>query len=271
MQSLIELIQEPTRQTPVEILQLYDELELLRLGSPPHHSLFVLGREPLSAGPDTLTTGNPATNPARSPDADRLLLIDPPADLHDRFRIEGDAACLLTHAIQSRKEHDASHLHLPRLQTRPRGTAHIRMGRHYLDIYTQAHYAAVYFPALGILYGGVFGSNEDLPLLADEDDGSDALEMVRLLAALVKSRTVRLWISKVGELGKETVPIMERLASDVAYLHNLRRIGTAPAMLDSVEKRQTLGETLLPQARRGPLARKTHQQNLEILHTHSQV
>jgi hypothetical protein len=258
--TLIDLIEEPTPQTPVEILQLYDELELLRLDQPPRHTLFVLGREPDSTTPD------------------RLLLIDPPPDLHSRFRVEGDVAILLSHtprkqANEDAAELDADELDAPRLETQPGGTAHIRLGNHFLDIFTQQYYSVVFLPALGILYSGVFGSDVDLPCLPSINHSTkqepepieDALLTVRLLASLAKSRSVKLLIPHMGELAEETVPIMERLAADVAYLHNLQRLAPAVQKESNDERLAALAATLLPSTRRSETAQATNLHNLQIL------
>ncbi|MEX1019886.1 MAG: hypothetical protein WDZ49_09525 [Litorilinea sp.] len=257
MSTLINLIDEPAQLPAVEILQLYQDLELLRLDRPARHVLFVLGH---------------------TPDApDRLLLIDPPADLATYCRTEEDVAALYTRTPQA----DAVTLDAPQLATQPGGTAHIRLGAHFLDIYTQGSYSIVHFPALGILSSGEFGSDVALPRLATGDNGDAALETVRILAALVKARPVKLLIPRVGELAQDVIPIMERLAADVAYLHNLQRIGhtlpaqspsqssSAPAHAESDPesdaKLEALAATLLPAARRDADAQATNLQNLQTL------
>lgn len=260
MSTLIDLIDEPTPQTPVEILQLYNELELLRLDQPPRHTLFVLGREPDPTTPD------------------RLLLIDPPPDLHSRFRVEGDVAILLSHTPRQQGKEDAGELDAPRLETQPGGTAHIRLGNHFLDIFTQQYYSVVFLPALGILYSGVFGSDVDLPCLPPVNHGTkqeseaiedamveDAIATVRLLASLAKSRAVKLLIPRMGELAEDTVPIMERLAADVAYLHNLQRLTPAIQKETNDDRLAALAATLLPSTRRSETAQATNLHNLQVL------
>ncbi|HRJ44744.1 MAG TPA: hypothetical protein PL105_22800, partial [Caldilineaceae bacterium] len=120
------------------ITQLYPRLELLSEGEPPHHTLFVMARLP----------GSP----------DRLLLIDPPADVTERFSLADENAVLYTGPARESA--------LPELQTQPGGIAHLSIGEHLLDIYSQQTGNVIYFPTLGVLCGGDFGSDLALPRLA---------------------------------------------------------------------------------------------------------
>ena len=220
------------------ITQLYERLELLSEGDPPCHSLFVMAR--LLGAPD------------------RLLLIDPPADVADRFTLAEENAVLCTGAPVETG--------LPSLQTQPGGVAHLSIGAHLLDIYSQQTGNVVYFPALGILCSGEFGSDLALPLLAPGADGSDAIESLRLLAQTVKQRRMELFIPRVGSLGRDRVEVMGRLAADVGYLHGLRRtVNTAAAQGEALERVEQLAAAFLPENRRTPLCREIHEENVERL------
>jgi len=224
------------------ITQLYPRLELLSEGDlpgdPPSHTLFVMAR----------LLGTP----------DRLLLIDPPADVADRFTLAEENAVLFTGAPVETG--------LPGLQTQSGGVAHLSIGEHLLDIYSQQMGNVVYFPTLGVLCGGEFGSDLALPRLAPGSDGSDAIETLRLLAQLVKQRRMDLYIARVGSLGRDRVEVMGRLAGDVSYLHGLRRtVSTAAAQGEALERVEQLAAALLPENRRTPLCRKTHEENVEQL------
>ena len=83
---------------------------------------------------------------------------------------------------------------LPRVQTRLGGVAHINIGQHLLDIYSQRHANLVHFPAIGVLCGGAFGSDLALPELGEGSDGEDEIESLRLLARLLKGRRLQLYI-----------------------------------------------------------------------------
>jgi len=229
-----------------KITQLYERLELLSEGDapgyppgyPPRHSLFVMAR----------LLGTP----------DRLLLIDPPADVAERFTLAEENAVLFTGA--------ASETGLPALQTQPGGVAHLSIGEHLLDVYSQQTGSVVYFPTLGVLCGGEFGSDLALPLLAPNSDGSDAIESLRLLAQLVKQRRMDLYIPRVGSLGRDRVDVMARLAGDVGYLHGLRRvIPAAVARGETLERIAQVAATLLPENRRTALCREIHGENVERL------
>ena len=85
----------------------------------------------------------------------QLLIVDPPADVTARFRLEDDVAVLYT--AQHRAA--AADTGLPKVQTMPGGVAHLRVGEHFLDLYVQRQSVVVHFPALGIVAGGDFGSD----------------------------------------------------------------------------------------------------------------
>ena len=221
-----------------KITQLYERLELLSEGDPPHHTLFVMAR----------LLGTP----------DRLLLIDPPADVADRFTLAEENAVLFTGAPLETG--------LPSLQTQPGGVAHLSIGEHLLDIYSQQTGNIVYFPTLGLLCAGEFGSDLALPRLASGSDGGDAIETLRLLAQTVKQRRMALYIPRVGSLGRDRVEVMGRLAGDVSYLHGLRRtVNTAAAQGEALERVEQLAAALLPENRRTPLCREIHEENVERL------
>lgn len=221
-----------------KITQLYERLELLSEGDPPRHSLFVMAR----------LLGTP----------DRLLLIDPPADVGDRFTLAEENAILFTGAPLETG--------LPALQTQPGGVAHLSIGEHLLDVYSQQNGNVVYFPTLGVLCGGEFGGDLTLPLLAPSSDGSDEIESLRLLAQLVKQRRMELYIPRVGSLSRDRVDVMGRLAGDVGYLHSLRRvIPAARERGEALERIEQLAATLLPEKRRTPLCREIHEKNVERL------
>jgi hypothetical protein len=244
MSSNIQLI-EPER-SPAQIRQLYPLLELYSLGEPPAHTLFVLGRPPLSV------------LAASAEVSDELLLIDPPADARQRFRLPERTAALFTGArVESG---------LPLVQTIAGGVAHLRIGEHLLDIYTGRGSNLVHLPAVGLLCGGPFGSDVVVPALAADSDGSDALDTLRLLARLVKERRVQLYIPHRGALSNYTGEILGRLASDVAYLHSLRRV--VPQMAargDALETIERVAESLLPAERSSPISQTIHEQNVQIL------
>jgi hypothetical protein len=229
---------------PGKITQLYRYLELFSEGSPPRHSLFVFAP---AAGPINPSGG--------SQSEDQLLIIDPPIDLSQRFRLGGQVAALFTGEVEPTT--------IPLVQTVAGGIAHLRIGNHFLDIYSQKHGSIVHLPALGILLGGEFGSDSTVPRLAAGSDGSEELETLRLLARLVKQSRLSLYLPHVGTESSDKVVVMERLAGDVAYLHALRRAVTPLALrgerLDAVVEQ---AETLLPQGRRTMTGYATHRRNV---------
>ena len=230
----------------VKITQLYEHLELFSEGEPPRHTLFILGRPTLAE-----------RNPLQAPQ-DQLLIIDPPANVSTRFRVEGNVATLFTGpAIETG---------FPLLQTETGGVAHIRIGAHYLDLYSQHHSTVIHLPAVGVLCGGPFGSAVVPPTIAATADGTDELATLRLLAGLIKGRRLQLYIPAVGELGREIVETMGRLAADVAYLHELRRvISPLVARGESAEVIETIAPTLLPSRWRAN-GEQLHLTNLQHLY-----
>jgi hypothetical protein len=178
-----------------KITQLYRYLELFSEGDPPRHSLFVFAP---AAGPIPIA-GN-------APNDEQLLVIDPPADISRRFRLGNQVAALFTAMPESSA--------IPLLQTIPGGVAHLRIGDHFLDIYSQQQSALVHLPALGIICGGDFGSDVTVPRLTSGSDGSDELETLRLLARLVKQHRLSLYIPRTGSESADKMLLMERLAGD---------------------------------------------------------
>jgi hypothetical protein len=233
------VLADPTA-APARILQLYQHLELYSQGEPPANTLFVLGRPPLA-----VVAGA----------GDQLLVIDPPPDARQRFRLPDQTAVLFTGVLQETG--------LPQVQTTPGGVAHIRIGEHLLDIYSQRSSNVVHFPALGILCGGQFGSDLSLPQLAPASDGSEELDTLRLLARLVKERQIRLYVPQTGALADQTGEIMRRLADDVAYL---RRVVPALVQRDAGDETiAAVAESLLPTNRNSALCRTIHLANLQSL------
>ncbi len=223
----------------MKITQLFDQLELYSEGDPPRHSLFVLAR----------LLGS----------LDKLLIIDPPADVSARFGVAEETAVLFTGAAQD--------VGLPRVQTRPEGVAHINVGQHLLDIYSQQHANLVYFPAMGVLCGGTFGSDLALPELAAGSDGEDEIESLRLLARLLKGRRLQLYIPRIGSASSDKVEVMGRLAADVSYLHGLRRaVSQAATERAFWMQSQQIAAALLPENRCTPATVVTHRQNIERLY-----
>lgn len=235
-------------QSEAEITRLYEHLELFSEGDPLHHSLFVLGRP-------TLAEQNPL-----QASREQLLLIDPPQDVTERFRLDGDVAVLNTGKPIA--------VALPQLQTEAGGVAHIRIGAHFLDIYSQQQGNIVYLPALGILCGGNFGSDRIVPVIGDNSDGSEELETLRLLAQLVKGRNFQMYIPRIGALSQDRVTVMQRLAADVAYLHEMRRaIAGLTERGESEEVLETIAATLLPEQRQNSSSEPMHQHNLSQIYS----
>ena len=230
-----------------KITQLFAQLELFSEGEPPAHTLFVQGQP-------TLAEHNPL-----QPASEQLLLIDPPADVATRFRLPTETAVLFTGASTA--------VGVTQLQTQPGGVAHLRIGRHFLDLYSQVDSAVVYLPAVGIVCGGAFGSDALLPTVAVASTGAQELETLRLLAQLVKQRRFQLYIPRIGQLSSTPVEMMERLAADVAYLHGIRRVvlpvapqGEAFAQIEAV------AGSLLPATRRSVACHAQHLINLRRLY-----
>lgn len=229
------------------ITQLFEQLELFSDGTPPTHTLFIQGRP-------TLAESNPL-----QPAGEQLLLIDPPANVAERFRLPSDTAVLFTSVANS--------VSLPHVQTQPGGVAHLRIGQHYLDLYTQIGSALVYLPALGIICGGSFGSDAALPRVAEQSTGQQELETLRLIAQLVKQRRFQLYITQIGQVAGNAVEVMERLAADVAYLHSIRRIVLPVAQQEeSFTQIEAVAQSLLPSTRQSALCQEQHLTNLRHLY-----
>jgi hypothetical protein len=253
MPSLIPLFDLPSGPQPgagPRILQLYQDLELFSEGDPPANALFVLGRS-LGVVPDQVGLWR-----------DQLLVVDPPADLESRFRLEGDVAVLYT----SQEVGERALPSLPRVQTIAGGVAHLRVGEQFLDIYSQRAGNIVHLPAIGVLLGGVYGSDAVPPRLAAGSSGEEELEALRLLARILKGSHCQLYVPRVGAAEQDKLKVMERLAADVAYLHGLRRV--IPALVARGEAWETVeivGESLLPLAWQSPAGRGVHAANLRAL------
>lgn len=233
---------EPSSEKRPQILQLYQDLELFSEGMPAHNSLFVLGR------------GVDAAGLARS----HLLIIDPPPDASERFRLEDEVAALYTG--------EGPRAALPQVELRAGGVAHLRVGDHFLDVYVQAAGVIAYLPAVGVLLSGDYGSDALPPRIVAGSDGGDELETLRLLARLIKQENFQLCVPHVGSTVKEKPKVMERLAADVAYLHGLRRV--VPGLLQRGEPLETIeriAESLLPAARNSEAAQAVHAANLSAL------
>ena len=230
-----------------KITQLYRYLELFSEGTPSRHSLFVYAP---AAGP--LNLGSNASS------EDQLLIIDPPADISQRFRLGNQVAALFTGTPEPTT--------VALMQTVPGGVAHLRIGDHFLDIYSQLHSAIVHLPALGIICGGNYASDSTMPRLADGSDGSDELDTLRLLARLVKQHRLALYIPRIGAEIADKIVVMGKLAADVGYLHALRRIVTPLALRgEGMEALNELAEEALPRDRRSSLDMAAHQQNVTTL------
>jgi hypothetical protein len=193
--------------------------------------------------------------------SEQLLLIDPPPDAQSIFQLNGDVAALYTGDVS-----ESGDVGLPRVQTQTNGLAHVRIGDHYLDVYAQQSGAVVHFPALGILCGGGYGSDSLLPSIADESDGGQELETLRLLASLLKQAHFQLFIPRFGATCDDRIAVIERLAADVGYLNGLRRlIPQALQRGDAIESIKVAAQTLLPQKRSTPASQTVHETNVERL------
>jgi hypothetical protein len=222
-----------------KITQLFEHLEMLSEDNPLRHTLFVRGKRP----------GMP----------ERLLLIDPPADVTERFELAEQVAAIFTGSLQE--------VHVPLVEVKLGEVTHLQVGQHLLDIYTGRYSSAIHMPALGLVCGGMFGSNLSLPRIGREDDGSAALESLRLLARLVREHRLQIYIPHIGSLARDRVEAMGRLAEDVSYLHGLRRVIPAAVRRgDDLETVQELAGTLLPENRRTFLCQEIHERNIEQLY-----
>ncbi|MEZ4620320.1 MAG: hypothetical protein R2867_33105 [Caldilineaceae bacterium] len=238
---------DPSAQPSAGITRLYEYLELFSEGDPPRNSLFILGRP-------TLAEQNPLQ---AAPD--QLLIVDPPTDITARFRLDGQVAVLGTGNLGD--------VGLAQLQTEAGGIAHIRIGTHYLDVYSQRHGNIVHLPALGIICGGSFGSASNVPTVGPDSDGEEELGTLRLLAQLVKSRHFQMYIPRHGAVVQERLMAMQQLAADVAYLHEIRRVLTGLVVRgESEEVIETIAATLLPAQRTAAESMVIHQENLQRIY-----
>lgn len=230
-----------------KITQLFEHLELFSEGDPPAHTLFVQGQP-------TLVERNPLQAAQ-----EQLLLIDPPADIATRFRLPTETAVLFTGTPTA--------VGVTQLQTKPGGVAHLRIGQHFLDLYSQVDSAVVYLPAVGIVCGGAFGSDVLLPTVAVTSTGAQELETLRLLAQLVKQRRFQLYIPRLGQVSSSPIEMMERLAADVAYLHGLRRVVLPIAQqAEPFAQIEVVAASLLPAAHRSAAGQTQHLINLRRLY-----
>lgn len=230
----------------VKITQLYRHLELFSEGDPPRHSLFIFAP---ASGP--LSLGD-------APAQEQLLVIDPPSDLNTRFRLPSQTAVLFTGPPTT--------VAAPAVQTMPGGVAHLRVGDHFLDVYSQAAGAIIHLPAVGVICAGDVGSDQTVPRLAEGSDGSAELETLRLVARLLKGHRLSLFIPRIGTWVEDKMAVMERMAADVEYLHGLRRVVLPLARQDvPVESVLTVAESILPGARRTATGRAAHQANITSL------
>lgn len=240
------LFQPGSRPDNIKILQLYPHVELFSEGDPPANSLFVQAHNG-SDGSLNLNGG------------DQLLIVDPCADASTRFRLDGQIAVIFTG--------ERTAVDLPLLHTMPGGVAHLRLGEHYIDIYSQKHSNVVVLPALGLLCSGQFGSSASLPLLASGSDGSDELETCLLLARLLRQHRLQLLIPRTGSLIQTKDQALDHLATDVSYLHGLRRVIPPLAQqAEPLEQVHTLAAPLLPRERATPAAEEVHRANVARLY-----
>lgn len=242
---------------PVQITQLYTHLELFRAGDPPTNTLFVLSRDNAFSLLEPTLDGA-ALEDSTDESTDQLLIIDPPEDATTRFSLSGQVAALFTGTAQQ--------IGLTTMQTQPGGEAHIRIGEHFLDVYSGLENNVAHLPAVGVLCGGGFGSDARPPDIAVGSDGGNELDVLRMLARLVKQSRIQLFIPRVGSLLSDEMEIMKALSDDVAYLHGLRRAATDHVVRgEKMAAFITVGEELLPAKFTGPIAAEIHHRNLQVL------
>lgn len=191
---------------------------------------------------------------------DELLLVDPPLNAAQLFSLPARAAAVFTGAPLPVEG-------LALVHTEPGGLAHLRIGEHLLDVYSQAHSNIVLLPLAGVLCGGRFGSDSTLPALNAGSDAQPELDVLRLLAMLVRERKVQLFIPHKGAVATDRLEIMQRLADDVGYLHELRRVVPSVAQgRGGLSSALALAETLIPRARRSPANQARHAANITALY-----
>lgn len=132
----------------------------------------------------------------------------------ERFRLDGDLAVLSTGATIA--------VALPQVQTGAGGIAHIRVGAHYLDIYSQQQSNVIRLPALGILCGGSFGSDALVPTVRTFRWQRGVRDPALAGTIRAKRRNFQIYIPRCGALSQDRLAVMQRLAADVAYLHEVR-------------------------------------------------
>ncbi len=217
-------------------------MELFSDGEPPHNTLFVFGR---GIGPGS---------------EDELLLVDPPLNAAELFVLPARAAAVFTTEPKPVAQ-------VALVQTEPGGLAHLRIGEHLLDVYSHANDNVVLLPLLGILCGGNFGSDAVLPTVNTGSDGQAELDVLRLLAMLVRERKVQLYIPHEGTAVTDRMEMMQRLADDVAYLHEMRRVIPRVAQGNGgLGGALALADTLLPTARSGVANQARHAANISALY-----
>ncbi|MEM7129716.1 MAG: hypothetical protein AAF702_25515 [Chloroflexota bacterium] len=248
---------------PIQIQQLYEHVELYAQGTPPQNTLFVLGQErgPALASSIQFTLSLDEQGPQETTE---LLLIDPPRDAVERFRLEGNVAALYTTPLAT----ESPSLTFPQVQTQAGGVAHIRIGDHFLDLHSFQAGTIIHLPTLGIVCSGVLGSDALLPLIADHTDGDDVLNALRFLASLVKNQHFQLMIPQCGTAVSDAVDVMGRLAADVAYIHALQRVveATTGQEEDGLATLLSLSDSLLPSTRSSSLSEERHLLNLQALY-----
>jgi hypothetical protein len=90
--------------------------------------------------------------------------------------------------------------------------------------------------------------------------------MLRLLARLLKSRHFQLFVPRIGQMENDPLAVMNRLAADVSYLHNLRRVMPAAGLRgDSPAQLEQMAESLLPEGWRSAAGRQRHRENIDVL------
>lgn len=256
MNSGLSVFHEPNSDSPTKITQIYPHLELFSQRDPLQHTLFVQGVSEREQQLPDLT--HFIQEPSLT--GQQLLLIDPPENVQEIFILPDDVAVIYSG--------QPAELELPLVQTKAGGVAHIRIGQHFLDVYSYQARNIIHFPALGLIWGGGYGSDVILPSITSGSDGQEELQTLRLLADLVKQPHLQLFIPHIGSIMHDRVTIMDHLASDVAYLHQMRRI--IPEMIEQgvlIDELDQNKMSSLPMTRRSALCREIHQTNLTRLYT----
>jgi hypothetical protein len=236
----------PAGDERAKITQLYRHLELFSEGEPPQQTLFVFAP---AAGP--LPIGASSAE-------EQLLVVDPPPDLTSRFRLPTQTAVLFTGVPIATDT--------PQVQTVAGGVAHLRVGDHFLDVYSGAERALVHLPAVGVICAGDVGSDATVPRLGTGSDGSGELDTLRLVARLLKAHKLSLYVPRVGSWVADKLEVMQRLAVDVEYLHGVRRVVMPLAQRgEALESIMQVAESTLPAARRTSAGWATHRANISSL------